>query len=96
MQDVPEATHHDSTSADSIKSIVEISECCRTPVECGNSIQITKRTKEHNADLVTSLAEQSSAKKNQKNVVLSSLLRVSGDCLSLLLAISLRRRDDSF
>ena len=33
MQDVPEATHRDSTSADSIKSIVKISECYRTPVK---------------------------------------------------------------
>ena len=34
MQDVPEATHRDSTSADSVKSVVKISECCRTPVKC--------------------------------------------------------------
>ena len=34
MQDVLEATHHDSTSADSVKSVVKISECCRTPVKC--------------------------------------------------------------
>ena len=33
MQDVPEATHRDNTSADSVKSIVKISECCRTPVK---------------------------------------------------------------
>ena len=57
VQDVPKAIHHDSTSADSIESVVKISECCRTPVECGNPIQVTKRTEECNADLVTSLAE---------------------------------------
>ena len=34
MQDMPEAAHYDSTSADSVKSIVKISECCRTPVKC--------------------------------------------------------------
>ena len=34
IQDVPEATHRDSTSADSVKSIVKISECYRTPVKC--------------------------------------------------------------
>ena len=33
MQDVPEATHRDSTSADSVKSVVKISECCRTLVK---------------------------------------------------------------
>ena len=33
MQDVPEAAHRDSTSADSVKFVVKISECCRTPVK---------------------------------------------------------------
>ena len=33
MQDVPEAAHRDSTSADSIKFVVKISKCCRTPVK---------------------------------------------------------------
>ena len=33
MQDVPEATHRDSTSADSVKSVVKISEYCRIPVK---------------------------------------------------------------
>ena len=38
MQDVPEAAYHDSTSTDSVKSVVKISECCRTPIKCSNSI----------------------------------------------------------
>ena len=46
MQDVPEVAHRDSTSTDSVKSVVKISECCRTPVECGNLIQVKKRTEE--------------------------------------------------
>ena len=33
MQDVPKAAHHDSTSADSVKSVVKISEYCRIPVK---------------------------------------------------------------
>ena len=33
MQDMPEATHRDSTSTDNVKSVVKISECCRTPVK---------------------------------------------------------------
>ena len=57
MQDMPEATHHDSTSTDSIKSVVKISECYRTPVKYGNSIQVMKRTEERNTDLVTSLTK---------------------------------------
>ena len=61
VQDVPEATHHDSTSADSVKSVIKISECCRTPIECSHSIQIAQWTKKCNVDLVTSLAEHSSA-----------------------------------
>ena len=32
MQDVLEAAYRDSTSADSVKSVVKISECYRTPV----------------------------------------------------------------
>ena len=66
MQDMLEATHRDGASADSIKSVIKISECCRTPVECGNSIQITKRTEERNADLMTSLTEKGSTKQDQK------------------------------
>ena len=27
MQDIPEATHRDNTSTDSIKSVIKISEC---------------------------------------------------------------------
>ena len=57
VQDVPEAAHRDNASTDSIQSVVKISKCCRTSVEYGNSIQITKRTEERNTDLVTSLAE---------------------------------------
>ena len=60
IQDVPKAAHYDSASADSIKYVVKISECCRTPIEYGNSIQVMKRAEECNADLVTSLIEQSS------------------------------------
>ena len=84
MQDVPEATHRDSTSTDSIQSVIKISECCRTPVECGNSIQVTKRTEERNADLVTSLAGQSSTKQDQKETpcLLSDLARSGGRQLS--------------
>ena len=33
MQDVPEAAHRDSTFADSVKSIVKISEYYRIPVK---------------------------------------------------------------
>ena len=33
MQDVPEIAHRDSTSADSVKSVVKISEYCRTLVK---------------------------------------------------------------
>ena len=33
MQDVPKVTHRDSTFVDSVKSVVKISECCRTPVK---------------------------------------------------------------
>ena len=55
MQDMPESAHRDSASTDSIKSVIKISECCKIPVEYGNSIQVTKRTKERNADLVTGL-----------------------------------------
>ena len=57
VQDVPEAAHRDDASTDSVRSVVKISECCRTPIEYGNSIQVTKRTEERNADLMTSLAE---------------------------------------
>ena len=34
MQDVPKAAHHDSTSADSVKSVVKISEYYKIPVKC--------------------------------------------------------------
>ena len=33
IQDMPEATHRDDISVDSVKSVVKISECCRTPVK---------------------------------------------------------------
>ena len=62
MQDMQESTHRDSTFTDSIKSVIKISECCRTPVECSHSIQVMKRTEERNADLMTSLVEQISTK----------------------------------
>ena len=80
MQDVPEAAHHDSASTESIKSVLKISECCRTPIECGNSIQVMKRTEECNADLMTSLVEESSTKQDQKETpnLLSDLARSSG------------------
>ena len=80
MQNMPEATHRDNASTDSIKSVVKISECYRTPIECGNSIQVTKRTEEHNTDLVTNLAEESSIKQDQKETpcLLSDLARSSG------------------
>ena len=80
MQDVPEAAHHDSASTDSVQSVVKISECCRTPIECSHSIQVMKRTEERNADLMTSLAEQSSTKQDQKETprLLSDLVRSSG------------------
>ena len=79
MQDMPESIHHDSAFTDSIKSVIKISKCCKTPVECGNSIQVTKRTEECNTDLVTGLAEQSSAKQDQKETphLLSDLVRSS-------------------
>ena len=80
MQDVPEAAHRDRTSVDNVKSVVKISECCRTPVECSNSIQVTKRTEESNDDFVTSLAKHSSTKQDQKETshLLSDLARSSG------------------
>ena len=55
---MPESTHGDSTSADSVQSVIKISKCCRTPIECSNSTQVTKRTEECYADLMTSLTEQ--------------------------------------
>ena len=57
MQDVPETAHHDSAFTDSIKSVIKISECCRTPIEYGNSIQVMKRTEECNADLMNNLTK---------------------------------------
>ena len=35
MQNIPKSTHGDSTSTDSVQSIVEIRKCCRTPIESG-------------------------------------------------------------
>ena len=35
MQDVLKAAHYDSTSADSVKSVIKISEYYRTPIKCG-------------------------------------------------------------
>ena len=35
MQDMPEATHRDSASTESVKSVIKISECCKTPIEYG-------------------------------------------------------------
>ena len=64
MQDMPESTNRDNTSTDSVKSVIKISKCRRAPVECGNTIQIKKRAEECNADLMTSLAEQSGTKQN--------------------------------
>ena len=80
VQDVPEAAHRDNISADSVKSVVKISECCRTSIECGNSIQIMKRTEERNADLMTSLTEKCSTKQDQKETphLLSDLAWSSG------------------
>ena len=80
IQEVPKAAHRDNTSVDSIQSVIKISECYITPIECGNSIQVTKRTEERNADLVTSLAEQSSTKQDQKETprLLSNLARSGG------------------
>ena len=57
MQDVPEATHSVGASTDNVKSIVKIRKCYRTPIECGHSIQVTKRIEDRDADLMTSLAE---------------------------------------
>ena len=54
MQDVPKATNRDSTSVDSIQSVIKISERCRTPIKGGNLTQVTKVTEKCNADLVTS------------------------------------------
>ena len=56
---MPESTYGDSASADSVQSVVKISKCCRTPIEFSNLTQVTKRTEECYADLMTSLAEQS-------------------------------------
>ena len=42
MQDMLESAHHDSAYTDSIQSVIKISECCRTPVECSHSIQIAQ------------------------------------------------------
>ena len=40
MQDVSEATHRDSTFANNVKSVVKISECCRTPVRRASNERI--------------------------------------------------------
>ena len=80
MQNVPKDIHRDSASTDSIKSVIKINECCRIPVEYGNLIEVMKRTEQRNADLMTSLAEQSSTKQDQKETprLLSELARSSG------------------
>ena len=60
MQNVPEAAHRHNTSTNSVKSIVEIGKHYRIPIEGSNSSKVLKRTKKGNADLMTSLAEESS------------------------------------
>ena len=57
MEEMPEAAHHDSTSIDSVQSVIKISKCCRTPIESGYLTQVTKRTEKRNANLMTGLAE---------------------------------------
>ena len=57
MQDIPKAAHRDSPFADSIQSVIKISEWCRTLVECSYSIQVMKRTEECDANLETGLAK---------------------------------------
>ena len=59
---MPEARHHHRTSSNSIKSIIEI----RTLIEGCNPKKILKWTEKSNADLMTSLAEESSTKQYQK------------------------------
>ena len=57
MQDMPESAHHDSASTDSVQSVIKISKCCRTPVECSNSTQVTKRIEDCDANLMSSLTK---------------------------------------
>ena len=61
MQNMPEAKHHHRTSSNNIKSIIEI----RIPIEGYNTRKILKWTEKSNADLMTSLAEESSTKKKE-------------------------------
>ena len=80
MQDVPEAAHRENTYTDSVETVVKISECCRISIKCSDSIQVIKRTKERDADLVTSLVEQDSTKQDQKETprFLSDMVSSSG------------------
>ena len=55
---MPEATYCHNTSSNSIKSIIEISKCCRTPIEGYNPKKILKWIEKSNADLMTSLTEE--------------------------------------
>ena len=69
---MPEARHHHRTSSNSIKFIIEI----RTLIEGCNPRKILKWTEKSNADLMTSLAEESSTpnlkkQKHQKNQKIS-------------------------
>ena len=62
MHNMLEAVYHHSTSSNSIKSIIEI----KIPIEGYNTRKILKWTEKSNADLMTSLAEESSTKQYQK------------------------------
>ena len=75
---MPEAAHRHNITSNSIKSIIEI----RIPIEGCNSRKILKWTEKSNADLMTSLVEESNTpnlkksktkkqkkiKKNQKKI----------------------------
>ena len=65
MQNMPEAAHHHSTSVNSVKSVIEINKCCRTPIEGCNSRKILKWTEKSNTDFMTNLVEESNAKQYQ-------------------------------
>ena len=70
-----EAAHHHNTSSNSIKSIIEI----RIPIEGYNTRKILKWTEKSNADLMNSLAEESSTKQYQKKSrLLKNLAKYSG------------------
>ena len=59
MQDVPEAVHHDNTSPESFKSVVKISECCRTLVRRASNERIAaNREQLWTAASTTSKGEQ--------------------------------------